>query len=107
MINCEDWYLHTVIPSRGDKFLSYDFEKYTSIDSIRRKMEEVEAKTRKFLEGLSEQELKKPFEYTRPDGTKCSDSVENILVHLVLMEIARMFEAGVPTSQMKQWLLYS
>ena len=86
MIDCEDWYLHTVIPNRGGKFLSYDFEEYTSIDSIRRKMEEVEAKTRKVLEGLSEEEFNKTFEYTRPDGTKRRDSIEQILVHLVLEE---------------------
>jgi len=86
MINCEDWYLHTVIPNRGGKFASYDFEEYTSIDPIRSKMEEVEAKTRKFLESLSEEEFKKPFEYSRPDGTKRSDSVEQIFVHLALEE---------------------
>jgi uncharacterized damage-inducible protein DinB len=74
MINCEDWYLHTVIPNRGGKFVSHDFEEYTSIDSIRRKMEEIEAKTRKFLESLSEEEFKKLFEYTRPDGVKRNDS---------------------------------
>ena len=86
MINCEDWYLHTVIPSRGGKFVSYGFEEYTSIDSIRRKMEEVEARTHKVLEGLSEEEFNKTFEYTRPDGTKRRDSIEQILVHLVLEE---------------------
>jgi len=86
MINCEDWYLHTVIPSRGGKFVSYGFEEYTSIDSIRRKMEEVEARTHKVLEGLNEDEFKKTFEYTRPDGTKRRDSIEQILVHLVLEE---------------------
>jgi uncharacterized damage-inducible protein DinB len=86
MINCEDWYLHTVIPNRGGKFVSYDFEEYTNIDSIRRKMEEVEARTHKVLEGLNEEEFKKTFEYTRSDGTKRRDSVEQILVHLVLEE---------------------
>jgi uncharacterized damage-inducible protein DinB len=86
MINCEDWYLHTVIPNRGGKFVTYDFEEYTNIDSIRRKMEEVEAKTHKVLEGLNEEEFKKTFEYARSDGTKRRDSVEQILVHIVLEE---------------------
>jgi uncharacterized damage-inducible protein DinB len=60
--------------------------KYTSIDSIGKKMEEVEAKTRKVLEGLSEEEFNKTLEYTRPDGKKRRDSIEQILVHLVLEE---------------------
>jgi uncharacterized damage-inducible protein DinB len=49
-------------------------------------MEEVEAKTRKFLESLSEDEFRRTFEYSRPDGTKRRNSIEEILVHLVLEE---------------------
>jgi uncharacterized damage-inducible protein DinB len=86
IINCEDWYIHTVISNHGGKFIQYDFDSYNDIKAIKIKMDEVEEKTRIFFKKFNEDDMKEIIVYKRPDDTIRKDSIEDILIHLILEE---------------------
>lgn len=86
ILNAEDWWLHTVVPNKGAKFTPYDFNQFTSVESVRKQMETVEAKTQKLLQHIDQEKMKHILEYTRPDGSTYKNSLEGILAHLVLEE---------------------
>lgn len=86
ILNAEDWWLNTVVPNKGGKFTSYEFDKFPDVDSVRKQMELVESKTTKLLNNTSDADIGRPFEYTRPDGSLFKNSLEDILFHLIMEE---------------------
>lgn len=86
IVNCEDWYLHTVLLKKGGPIEKYDYEEFSNMDLIKNKMDAVEAKTKKLFVNLSESEYKKPIDYTMPNGTNRRNSIEEVLVNLIFEE---------------------
>lgn len=78
-VNMEDWWLHYVVPSKpwdGPKW-----DGFTSATEMRRRIHEVEAKTRKLLEGFTDATLREPMTLDI-GGHKQTLTMEDVLVEV-------------------------
>ena len=87
IISVEESYVNFILSKKGGKYIPYDFEKFSNMESIRRQMEEVEAKTKKCLLSLKEKNLVEQYEWTRPDGSTTRGTGEDIIIHMALEQI--------------------
>lgn len=87
IVNVEDSYINYIIAKKGGKYVPYDFEKFPDIDSVRRQMNQVEAKTKRCLSSLSAEEIAGEFEWIKSDGTSMKGRGEDLITHLALEQI--------------------
>ena len=86
IVNVEDFY-GSVLSRNAGKYNPYDFDGFNNMESIRRQMNEVEAKTKECLSSLGAEGLAREFEWTRPDGVVVMGMGEDIVLHLALEQI--------------------
>ena len=113
LVNVEDFYGSLVLSKKAGKYSPYDFDSFNNMESIRRQMNEVEAKTKERLSSLGAKGLAGKYEWTRPDGVVVMGSGEDIVLHLALEQIHHFGELISLLWQMNVepphlgWLQYS
>jgi uncharacterized damage-inducible protein DinB len=86
-IDAEDRLVNYVIPGRTVDWVSRNPDDFRDMDSIRKRAQEVEAKTKAFVAHLKPGELERKIDLPRKDLPTLSIRVEDVLVHAALENI--------------------
>ncbi len=79
IIDNEDWIVNWVVHNRATEYKRAKSEDYTSMQMIREHLDEVERKTKMFLERADNEELEKRVNFTLSSGQTFDLSVEESL----------------------------
>ncbi len=110
MIDNEDWIVNWVIHNRSQEYKrARKAEEYTEMKQIIEHLDEVEARTREYLRGLNEEELKRRVNFVLSSGKAFDLSVEESLFQSFTEQlyhlgeiIALLWQENVEPPQM-QW----
>jgi uncharacterized damage-inducible protein DinB len=86
-VDAEDNLVNYAITGRTKKWVARNPEKLLSMDSVRKSVEETEAKTRDYLAKLTPAELERKVKFSRPNTQPILVRVEDILIHTALENI--------------------
>ena len=86
-VDAEDKLVNYIIAGRIKEWVPRNPEEVLSIDSIRKSVEETEAKTKDYLAKLTPAELERKVEFSRPNTQSMPVRVEDILIHTALENI--------------------
>ena len=86
-VDAEDKLVNYIIAGRIKEWVPRNPEEVLSIDSIRKSVEETEAKTKDYLAKLTPAELDRKVEFSRPNTQPMLVRVEDILIHTALENI--------------------
>jgi uncharacterized damage-inducible protein DinB len=93
MIDNEDWIVNWVIHDRGTEYKRARLsEEYTSMQMVRDHLEEVERKTRTYLEKADEKEMERRVNFTTSSGNSFDLSVEESLFQSFTEQLYHMGE---------------
>ena len=108
-IDNENWIVNWVIHDRATEYKRRRFEEYDSIEAITRYLDEVESKTRAYLETADKAELQRRAKFTIGSGESFDLSVEECLIQQFTEQlyhigeiIALMWQEGIEPPYM-QW----
>jgi uncharacterized damage-inducible protein DinB len=86
-IDAEDRLVNYIIPGRTKEWISRSPEEFHEIDSVKKRSEDTEAKTKAYLAKLTPAELERKVEFLRPGTPPMLVRVEDILIHATLENI--------------------
>jgi uncharacterized damage-inducible protein DinB len=86
-IDAEDRLVNYVIAGRTKDWVSQNPEDFRDIDSIRKRLKEVESKTKAYVTRIDSAELERKVEMSRPGTPSTLVRVEDVLVHAALENI--------------------
>jgi uncharacterized damage-inducible protein DinB len=86
-IDAEDRLVNYIIPGRTKEWVSRSPEEFHDIDSVKKRAEDTEAKTKAYLAKLTPTELERKVEFLRPGTPPILVRVEDILIHAALENI--------------------
>jgi uncharacterized damage-inducible protein DinB len=86
-VDAEDRLVNYVIPGKTEDWVSRRADEFRNIDSVRKRVEEVESKARAYVAKLKTVELDERVEMPRRGLTSVSVRVEDVLVHSALENI--------------------
>jgi len=86
-LDAEDRMVNYVIPGRVKEWVSRSPDEFESIDSIRKRVKEVESKTRTYVARMTPAELERKVEVSRAGMPPVSVRVEDILIHVVFENV--------------------
>ena len=86
-IDAEDRLVNYVIPGRTKDWVSRNPEDFRDIDSIKKRLKEVESKTKAYVTRIDSAELERKVEMLRPGTPSILVRVEDVLVAAVLENI--------------------
>jgi uncharacterized damage-inducible protein DinB len=93
MIDNEDWIVNWVIQNRAAEYKrERRSEEYTSMQLVRDHLEEVERKTRAYLEKADEKEMERRVSFTTSSGNSFNLSVEESLFQSFTEQLYHMGE---------------
>ena len=92
MIDNEDWIVNWVIPGKSSDYVRRKWEEYGEMDDLLKHLDEVEAKTRAYLSGLSEEEFSRPVKFILPSGQSFRISLEECLFQSFTEQLYHMGE---------------
>ena len=79
MIDNEDWIVNWVIPGKSREYVRNKWEDYRDMGEIIRHLHEVEAKTRAYLKGLSQEQFDRRVDFVLSSGQSFNLSIEECL----------------------------
>jgi uncharacterized damage-inducible protein DinB len=86
-IDVEDRLINYVIPGRTKDWIARSPDEFHDMDSIKKRAEETESKTRAYLANLTPAELERKVEFPRPGVAPIMVRVEDVLIHGALENI--------------------
>jgi uncharacterized damage-inducible protein DinB len=109
MLDNEDWIVNWVIPGRGREYVRRKWSEYTSMGMVLAHLEEVERKTRDWLNGLDEETLQQKVKFALSSGEEFDLAIEECLIQSFTEQmyhmgelIALMWQDNIEPPQM-QW----
>ncbi len=82
----EDTWLHYRLPGVGE-ITKWKLEDFKNLDDIKRYMREIDAKTEKLFDGITNEDLRKKVKRVRSDGTEEVYELEQVLFQLAIESI--------------------
>jgi uncharacterized damage-inducible protein DinB len=92
MIDNEDWMVNWVITGKPETYVRRKWEEYGDMQAVIKHLDEVEVKTRTYLNGLSQHELGRRVEFVIRSGQKFDLSVEDCLFQSFTEQLYHMGE---------------
>ncbi len=86
-VDAEDRLVNYVIPGRTENWVSHSPSEFRDMDSIRKRAEEVESKSRAYVTRLIPEDLDKKVEMPRRGMPTVSVRAEDVLIHAALENI--------------------
>jgi uncharacterized damage-inducible protein DinB len=92
MVDNEDWIVNWVIPGRGGDYVRRKWAEYTSIGMVMAHLEEVEKRTRTWLAGMDEGELRRKVKFILSSGNEFELAIEECLLQTFTEQLYHMGE---------------
>ncbi len=86
-IDAEDKLVNFLIPGRTKEWISRSPDEFHDVDSIRKRVEEVESKTKAYVAKIEPAELERKVKLPRSGTSGMQIRVEDVLVHAALENI--------------------
>ena len=96
----EDRWISYTIPGRFKEWRDPDFESFKNMDSLEKYMNDVKANTEKYLQKLSDKELKRQIVVPWGEKPYSQRSIETVLTHMVLEDMIHYGELSAALWQM-------
>jgi uncharacterized damage-inducible protein DinB len=86
-LDAEDRLINYAIPGKTKDWVSRSPDEFQDLDSVRKRVKEVESKTKAYLARISPAELERKVEFSRPGTPSMTVRVDDVLIHLALENV--------------------
>jgi uncharacterized damage-inducible protein DinB len=83
-LDAEDRLINYAIPGRMKDWVSRNPDEFQDLDSVRKRVKEVESKTKAYLSKMTLGELERKVEFSRPGMPSMIVRIDDVLIHLAL-----------------------
>jgi uncharacterized damage-inducible protein DinB len=111
-LDAEDRLINYAIPGKTKGWVSRSPDEFQDLDSVSKRVKEVESKTKAYLAKISPAELERKVEFSRPGTPSMTVRVDDVLIHLALETvhhfgelIALMWQIDIEPPHMG-WIAY-
>jgi uncharacterized damage-inducible protein DinB len=86
-LDAEDRLINYAIPGRVKDWVSRNPDEFQDLDSVRKRVKEVESKTKAYLSKITSGELERNVEFSRPNTPSMVVRIDDVLIHLALENV--------------------